>query len=135
MRKSTEQLLDKASRAIEAAKVLVRENSSDFAAGRAYYGMFYVAEALLNERGQHFRKHSAVHGAYGEYFAKTAVLDPKFHRWAIGWFRQATAGLLRARNQFETGRCRTDDQSGGRVPPDSAHLPQGQTPSRTVTEV
>lgn len=75
--------MDKASRAIEAAKVLLRENSSDFAAGRAYYGMFYVAEALLNESGQHFRKHSAVHAAYGEQFAKTAILDPKYHRWLL----------------------------------------------------
>jgi uncharacterized protein (UPF0332 family) len=80
---STERLLDKAGRAIEAARVLLRENSSDFAAGRAYYGMFYVAEALLNESGQHFRKHSAVHAAYGEQFAKTAILDPKYHRWLL----------------------------------------------------
>jgi uncharacterized protein (UPF0332 family) len=36
---------------LASAKVLVREKSSDFAAGRAYYGMFYVAEALLNEKG------------------------------------------------------------------------------------
>jgi uncharacterized protein (UPF0332 family) len=83
LKQSTERLLDKASRAIEAARVLLRENSSDFAAGRAYYGMFYVAEALLNESGQHFRKHSAVHAAYGEQFAKTAILDPKYHRWLL----------------------------------------------------
>jgi uncharacterized protein (UPF0332 family) len=83
LKQSTERLLDKASRAIEAATVLLRENSSDFAAGRAYYGMFYVAEALLNESGQHFRKHSAVYAAYGEQFAKTAILDPKYHRWLL----------------------------------------------------
>ena len=83
MKEATDRLLDKANRAIEAAKVLLRENSSDFAAGRAYYGMFYVAEALLNESGQHFRKHSAVHAAYGEQFAKTNILDPKFHRWLL----------------------------------------------------
>ena len=83
MKKSTERLLDKANRALEAAKVLLRESGTDFAAGRAYYGMFYVAEALLNESGQHFRKHSAVHAAFGEQFAKTAILDPKFHRWLL----------------------------------------------------
>jgi len=83
LKEATDRLLDKANRAIEAAKVLLRENSSDFAAGRAYYGMFYVAEALLNESGQHFRKHSAVHAAYGEQFAKTNILDPKFHRWLL----------------------------------------------------
>lgn len=82
MKASTEPFLRNA-RAVDAAKVLLRENNNDFAAGRAYYGMFYVAQALLNERGLHFRKHSAVHAAVGEHFAKTAVLDNKFHRWLL----------------------------------------------------
>ncbi|MEW6404412.1 MAG: HEPN domain-containing protein [Chloroflexota bacterium] len=45
--------------------------------------MFYVAEALLNEKEMQFGKHSAVHAAYGEHFAKTKALNPKFHRWLI----------------------------------------------------
>jgi uncharacterized protein (UPF0332 family) len=28
-------------------------------------------------------EHSAVHAAYGEQFAKTAILDPKYHRWLL----------------------------------------------------
>ena len=83
MKDTTEQLLLKADRSIEAARVLARESDYDFAASRAYYAMFYVAEALLSERGLHFRKHSAVHAAYGEQFAKTEILDPKFHRWLL----------------------------------------------------
>ena len=83
MKDTTEQLLHKADRSIEAARVLARESDYDFAVSRAYYAMFYIAEALLNERGLHFRKHSAVHAAYGEQFAKTQVLDPKFHRWLL----------------------------------------------------
>ena len=83
MKDTTEQLLRKADRSIEAARVLARESDFDFAASRAYYAMFYIAEAILNERGLHFRKHSAVHAAYGEQFAKTEILDPKFHRWLL----------------------------------------------------
>ena len=82
----TGKLLAKSARAITAAEVLLRENQADFAAGRAYYAMFYVAEALLGERGLHFRKHAGVHAAFAEHFAKTARLAPKFHRWLLDAF-------------------------------------------------
>lgn len=55
-------LLLKAARAIRAAELLLREGDPDFASARAYYAMFYAAEALLFERGLQFRKHGAVHG-------------------------------------------------------------------------
>ena len=83
MKDTTEKLLLKANRSIEAATILSRESDYDFAASRAYYAMFYIAEALLSERGLHFRKHSAVHAAYGEQFAKAEILDAKFHRWLL----------------------------------------------------
>ena len=50
MKKETQMLLEKASHAIHAAKVLLEEDEIDFSAGRAYYAMFFVAEALLFER-------------------------------------------------------------------------------------
>ena len=83
MKPETEKLLAKASRAIDAAKLLLQAGDADFAAGRAYYVMFYVAEALLAEKGRRFRRHSAVQAAYGDEFAKPAVLDPQFHRWLL----------------------------------------------------
>jgi uncharacterized protein (UPF0332 family) len=43
--------------------------------------MFYVAEALLLGKGLAFSKHSAVHAAFGEQFAKTGLVPPDFHRW------------------------------------------------------
>ena len=48
--------------------------------------MFYVAEALLYECDMQFGKHSAVHAAYGKQFAKTGLLEPRFHRWLLGAF-------------------------------------------------
>lgn len=42
MKMETRKLLDKASRAIRAAENLLRDGDVDFAAGRAYYAMFYL---------------------------------------------------------------------------------------------
>ena len=50
MKDNTRQLVDKAGRAIEAAENLRASGYGEFAAGRAYYAMFYVVEALLNEK-------------------------------------------------------------------------------------
>ncbi len=72
MKTETSGLLRKAVRAIAAAESLLRDGFPDFACGRSYYAMFYVAEALLAEAGLRFRKHSGVHAAFGERFAATS---------------------------------------------------------------
>jgi len=92
MKETTRQLFVRALDAIEAAEILVTNNKVDFAAGRAYYAMFYTAEALLNEKGFQFGKHGNVIGAYGQHFAKTKELDPKFHRWLLTSFDQRQIG-------------------------------------------
>ncbi len=66
MKTATRKLLDKALRAVHAAETLLRAEDTEFAAGRAYYAMFYAAQALLNEKGLSFRKHGGVHAAFGE---------------------------------------------------------------------
>jgi uncharacterized protein (UPF0332 family) len=45
--------------------------------------MFYVAEALLLEKGLSFSSHSAVIAAFGKEYAKTGILDPKLHRYLM----------------------------------------------------
>ena len=92
MKEHTLKLLDRARDAIEAADVLLTNEKVDIAAGRAYYVMFYTAEALLNEKGLQFNKHGGVHAAFGEHFAKTKVLDPKYHRWLIDSFDKRLIG-------------------------------------------
>jgi uncharacterized protein (UPF0332 family) len=82
----TQKRLDKASRAIHAAEVLLEDGDADFAASRAYYAMFYTAEALLIERGLRFRKHSSVHAAFAQHFVRSGPLEPKFHRWLLDAF-------------------------------------------------
>ncbi len=76
-------LLEKARRAIQAAETLLQHGDADFAAGRAYYAMFYAAEALLNEKGFHSRKHGGIHALFGEHFTKTGAMDPKYHRFLL----------------------------------------------------
>src|SRR5208282_3003890 len=50
------------------------------AAGKAYYAMFYAAQALLKAHGIEVVKHSAVASMLGRHFAKSGRFDPKFHR-------------------------------------------------------
>jgi uncharacterized protein (UPF0332 family) len=47
MKEYARKLLDKALDSIEAAEALTNIGKPEFAAGRAYYAMFYTAEALL----------------------------------------------------------------------------------------
>lgn len=92
MKEPTRMLLAKASDTIEAAEILLDHGKTDIAAGRAYYALFYVAEALLNEKGLQFRKHGDVIAAYGKEFSKTKLLDQKFHRWLIVGFDTRLVG-------------------------------------------
>jgi len=92
VRPEAAKLLAKAARAIHAAQKLADGGDLDFAAGRAYYAMFYAAVALLIERELRFKKHSGVHAAFGEHFAKTGLLDPKFHRWLLDGFDMRLEG-------------------------------------------
>lgn len=49
MKQKTQKLIEKAQDAIEAAEILFQGKKNNFSAGRAYYAMFYLAEALLFE--------------------------------------------------------------------------------------
>lgn len=76
-------LLVQAQESLEAAKLLQASGHHGFAASRAYYAMFYVAEALLLGEGLAFPKHSAVHAAFGKHFAKTGMVPAEFHQHLI----------------------------------------------------
>jgi uncharacterized protein (UPF0332 family) len=80
----TRALLDKGKRAIHAAEVLLKDGEADFAIGRAYYAMLYVAEALLVGKGLRFRKHGSVHAAFGEHFAIRRSARSKVSSVAVG---------------------------------------------------
>jgi uncharacterized protein (UPF0332 family) len=92
MKSQTLAFLGKSERVLVAAKNLLADGDCEFAAGRAYYALFYAAQALLCERGLRFRKHSGVHSAFGEKLVKTGELDPKFHRWLLAAFEMRIIG-------------------------------------------
>ena len=101
MNEHTRKLLGKAIDTIESAELLLDHGKTDVAAGRAYYAMFYIAEALLNENGLQFGKHGDVIGAYGKQFSKTKLLDQKFHRWLIEAFDTRLIGDYHVDTQID----------------------------------
>jgi uncharacterized protein (UPF0332 family) len=83
MKPDIQALVNKARNSLGAARTLVRGGYYDFAASRAYYAMFYIAEAMLMKLGQSYNKHSAVISAFGREYTKTGIMDSKFHRRLI----------------------------------------------------
>jgi uncharacterized protein (UPF0332 family) len=75
-----EAYLAKAHHAMDVAKKLQAGDDYSDAAGKAYYAMFYAAQAPLKAYDIEVVKHSAVASMLGRHFAKTGLLDPKFHR-------------------------------------------------------
>jgi uncharacterized protein (UPF0332 family) len=63
-------LLDKDRQSLDAADLLRGRDYPDFAASRAYYAMFYAAEALLASLGQSYSSHAATQAAFGLATAK-----------------------------------------------------------------
>ena len=62
---------------------MLREFLYDIAVSRAYYAMFYCAEALLDADGLTFTSHSAVVPAFGQRFSKAGRVPPELHRYLI----------------------------------------------------
>ncbi|MDF0643792.1 MAG: HEPN domain-containing protein [Nitrospira sp.] len=76
-RKEIHELIDKARRSLLAAQRLFRDGDSDFSVSRAYYAMFYTAQALLLSRDIRRSKHSAVIAAFNEHFVKSGEVPAK----------------------------------------------------------
>lgn len=90
MKPEQQALLDKAQRSIEAAQSLIQQMFYDFAVSRAYYAMFYIAEALLDQEGLSFSSHAAVISAFGQHLARPGKIPAEFHRQLIDAQAQRT---------------------------------------------
>ena len=77
------ELLLKARQSLSAARLLLNNNYPDYATSRAYYTMFYIAEAFLEGEGMSFSKHSAVISAFGREFALQGKVPVEFHQFLI----------------------------------------------------
>lgn len=83
-------LLDKSQRSIDAAQSLSEQGFYDFAVSRAYYAMFYLAEALLDQEGLAFSSHAAVISNFGRYLARPGKIPAEYHRQLIDAQAQRT---------------------------------------------
>ena len=83
MNKEQKLLLEKAKRSLQGAILLSDNDLPELAVSRAYYAMFYIAEAFILEKELSFSSHSAVISAFGKNFAKEGGELRKFHRALI----------------------------------------------------
>jgi uncharacterized protein (UPF0332 family) len=93
----TEALLAKARRSLANARRSLEAGDADFAASRAYYAMFYAAEALLLSRGLAFSKHGAVIAEFSREFVRSGEFPAEYGRalreaWRRGSLPTTTSG-------------------------------------------
>jgi uncharacterized protein (UPF0332 family) len=92
LNREAQRLLAKSARSLAAARELNRTGFPEFAVSRAYYAMFYVAEAFLITEGLSYSSHAAVIAAFGRLFAKTGRVPVAFHRYLIDTQDQRNRG-------------------------------------------
>lgn len=83
MMPAVDSFLSRAGDSLDAAELLLSGGFEDIAVSRAYYAMFYVAEAFLASRDLAYAKHSGVIATFGREFAKTGIVPAHFHRYLI----------------------------------------------------
>ena len=94
-----EDLLKEARDSLSAAKLLHEKGFYGFAASRAYYTMFYIAEAFLLGKGLAFSKHSGVHAGFGEHFVKTGMVPPEFQKYLVRGMEARMIGDYRVKEK------------------------------------
>lgn len=107
MKEESGLLLLRAEEAIESADLLLKEGYLADSISRAYYAMFYITEALLNEKGLSFSKHGNVHGAFGEHYVKTGIFDKKYHKWLLEAFNRRIASDYDVSARFQSSSVKT----------------------------
>jgi uncharacterized protein (UPF0332 family) len=108
------ELLLTARDSLKAAEVLLREGFPGFAASRAYYAMFYVAEAFLEGEGLSYSKHSAVIAAFGDKFAHAGKVPTEFHRFLLEAQEARHDGDYGPRNAVSPQQARERIRHAGR---------------------
>lgn len=113
-------LSKKAKESLSAAQLLHDNGMYDFAVSRAYYAMFYVAEALLLGEGKTFSKHSGVIAAFGQQFVKTGQVAADFHRYLIEG--QASRNI----SDYDASSSLTKEQSEEQIRRAKAFIEMGE---------
>ncbi len=83
MKEEIPALIEKSEHALRVAQDLRTDGYAPDAVSKAYYSMFYAAQALLKSENIDVTKHSAVESTLGYHFVKSGKLDSKYHRMFI----------------------------------------------------
>lgn len=78
--KEAKALIKKAHRYLKSAEMLLLDEDFESSVSRAYYAMFYCAEAALLTKNLSFSSHKGVISAFGEHFIKTGIFPKEFGR-------------------------------------------------------
>jgi uncharacterized protein (UPF0332 family) len=66
-------LIERAKKYLKSSRMLLLEGDYESSVSRAYYAMFYSAEAVLLTKNLSFSSHRGVISAFGEHFVKTDI--------------------------------------------------------------
>lgn len=66
-------LIERAKKYLKSSRMLLMDGDYESSVSRAYYAMFYSAEAVLLTKNLSFSSHRGVISAFGEYFVKTNI--------------------------------------------------------------
>jgi len=115
MRKELQDFIAKAERFLKSAEHLFEVGDYDSCASRAYYAMFFMAEAALMLKGLSASSHRGVIGLFGKQFVQAGIFEPELGRalrraydvrltgdYAVGITvsREEAEDLLKAAHEF-----------------------------------
>lgn len=98
-------LRTKAARSLGAARHLFQSGDYDFASGRAYYAMFYMAEAALLDQGHQYSTHAGVHGAFARHLVKEGRISKEHHTAMQAAFDLRVTAEYEAVEEVDAGRA------------------------------
>ena len=78
--KETSALIEKAQRYLKSAEILLKDGDCESSVSRAYYAMFYAAQAALLTKNLSFSSHKGVISAFGGHFVKTSIFPKEMGR-------------------------------------------------------
>jgi len=78
--KEVKSLIERASRYLKSAEILLKEGDYESSVSRTYYAMFYSVQALLLTKNLSFSSHKGVVSAFGRHFIKTAIFPKEMGR-------------------------------------------------------
>ena len=87
-----QKLISRASKNIKSAELLWREEDFESAVSRAYYAMFYAAEAVLWTQNLRFSSHKGVISNFGKHFIKTGIFNAQLGSHLRSAFDRRLAG-------------------------------------------